>query len=248
MDMTTIYIVWLRDLRRYFRERSQIMTGIFRPMLWLFVLGLGLRPALKTVEGVDYIKFIFPGMVAMSLLFAAMLSAISIIWDREFGVLKEMLVAPVPRTSIVIGKCFSGATIATMQGCTVLLFSPFLHVPITLIGLVLTVIWMFVVSFSLTSLGILIASRMTSFEGFGAIANFVVMPMFLLSGAMFPIMGLPGWLMLLVRINPVSYGVDLLRGILINHHHITYVTNILTIVGFGIVMVWIATIAFSKRT
>lgn len=107
---------------------------------------------------------------------------------------------------------------------------------------------MFVVSFSLTSLGILIASRMTSFEGFGAIANFVVMPMFLLSGAMFPIMGLPGWLMLLVRINPVSYGVDLLRGILINHHHITYVTNILTIVGFGIVMVWIATIAFSKRT
>ena len=244
----TIYIVWLRDLKRYFRERTQIMTGLFRPILWLFALGLGLRPAMKVIEGVDYIEFIFPGMIAMSLLFASMLSAISIIWDREFGFLKEMLVAPVPRTSIVIGKCLSGATIATMQGCIVLLFSPFLHIPITPMSVLLTVIWMFLISFSLTSLGILIACRMTSFEGFGAIANFVVMPMFLLSGAMFPILGLPVWLMFLVRINPVTYGVDLIRGLLINLHHISYLTNMVTIVGFGIVMVTIASLAFSKRT
>lgn len=248
MDFSTIYIVWLRDFKRYFREKTQIMTGIFRPMLWLFVLGIGLRPAVKSMEGVDYVQFIFPGMVAMSMLFAAMLSAISIIWDREFGFLKEMLVAPVSRTSIVIGKCLSGATIATLQGCIVLLFSPFLKIPIHPLSLSFTLFWMFVLSFSITSLGILIASRMTSFEGFGAIANFVVMPMFLLSGAMFPVTLLPKWLKLLILINPVTYGVDLIRGILINHHQMGYATNMSIIVGFGVVMVFIATIAFSKRT
>ena len=160
-----------------------------------------------------YVEYLLPGIVAMNLIFSAFLSAISIIWDREFGFLKEMLVAPITRTSIAVGKSASGATVSCLQGCLVLVFIPWLGISLQPSRILAGVPIMFLIAFPLTALGLWIASRMTSFEGFGTIANFVIMPMFFLSGAVFPLQEAPEVMRLLSRVNPLSYGVDLLRGV-----------------------------------
>ncbi|MEO0020395.1 MAG: ABC transporter permease [candidate division WOR-3 bacterium] len=208
-------MVWLRDVIRYFREKSQFYGSMTRPVLWLFILGLGLRGGYKEIGNVNYTQFIFPGIVAMTSIFTSIQSAISIIWDREFGFLKEILVAPVPRTSIVIGKGFAGTTLSLIQGCIVLLLAPLVKVKLPLINILPLLFVMAVMSFALTGIGIVIAARMTSFQGFGTIMNFVIMPMWFLSGALFPMKGIPWWLNILVRINPLTYGVDLVRRLVL---------------------------------
>ncbi|MEO0067516.1 MAG: ABC transporter permease [candidate division WOR-3 bacterium] len=215
IDIACIYMVWLRDVIRYFREKSQFYGSMTRPVLWLFILGLGLRGGYKEIGNVNYTQFIFPGIVAMTSIFTSIQSAISIIWDREFGFLKEILVAPVPRTSIVIGKGFAGTTLSLIQGCIVLLLAPLVKVKLPLINILPLLFVMAVMSFALTGIGIVIAARMTSFQGFGTIMNFVIMPMWFLSGALFPMKGIPWWLNILVRINPLTYGVDLVRRLVL---------------------------------
>ncbi|MEO0050174.1 MAG: ABC transporter permease [candidate division WOR-3 bacterium] len=215
IDPACIYMVWLRDVIRYFREKSQFYGSMTRPVLWLFILGLGLRGGYKEIGNVNYTQFIFPGIVAMTSIFTSIQSAISIIWDREFGFLKEILVAPVPRTSIVIGKGFAGTTLSLIQGCIVLLLAPLVKVKLPLINILPLLFVMAVMSFALTGIGIVIAARMTSFQGFGTIMNFVIMPMWFLSGALFPMKGIPWWLNILVRINPLTYGVDLVRRLVL---------------------------------
>ncbi|MEO0070197.1 MAG: ABC transporter permease [candidate division WOR-3 bacterium] len=215
IDIACIYMVWLRDVIRYFREKSQFYGSMTRPVLWLFILGLGLRGGYQQVGNVNYTQFIFPGIVAMTSIFTSIQSAISIIWDREFGFLKEILVAPVPRTSIVIGKGFAGTTLSLIQGCIVLLLAPLVKVKLPLINILPLLIVMAIMSFALTGIGIVIAARMTSFQGFGTIMNFVIMPMWFLSGALFPMKGIPWWLNILVRINPLTYGVDLVRRLVL---------------------------------
>jgi len=215
IDLACIYMVWLRDVIRYFREKSQFYGSMTRPVLWLFILGLGLRGGYQQVGNVNYTQFIFPGIVAMTSIFTSIQSAISIIWDREFGFLKEILVAPVPRTSIVIGKGFAGTTLSLIQGCIILLLAPLVRVKLPLINILPLLLVMAVMSFALTGIGIVIAARMTSFQGFGTIMNFVIMPMWFLSGALFPMKGIPWWLNILVRINPLTYGVDLVRRLVL---------------------------------
>ncbi len=205
-------MIWKRELLRLSRDRTQIGGSIARPILWLFVLGLGMGSAFPGFGGVRYVEYLLPGIVAMNLIFSAFLSAISIIWDREFGFLKEMLVAPIPRTSIALGKSASGATVSCLQGCIVLALAPLLPVSFEPWRLLLIVPVMLLIAFPLTALGLLIASRMTSFEGFGTLANFVIMPMFFLSGAVFPVDSTPPFFRLLAQINPLTYGVDLLRA------------------------------------
>jgi len=246
MDFDAISMIWLRDLIRHLRDRVRLLGSISRPILWLLVMGTGLR-AVFNVQGITYTHFIFPGIIAMNLIFAAMQSTISIIWDREFGFLKEILVAPISRTSIVLGKTLSGSTIAFIEGVIVLVFVPLIKINIPIRHLVLLLPLMFFVAFVCTTVGIVIAARMTSFEGFGVISNFVIMPMFFLSGAMFPIDNLPHWISFVVRINPLTYGVDLLRRVTLGINVFPLRTDILLLLIFAFIMLNIGIIEFNVK-
>jgi ABC-2 type transport system permease protein len=245
-DFDGIAMIWQRDLICYFRERSRLLGSISRPILWLFIFGMGLRPTFHGTGNLTYTEFIFPGVIAMTLLFTAIQSAISIIWDREFGFLKEVLVAPVSRASVAVGKGLSGATLALIGGLITLLFAPFIGVHLSIISSLLLIPLMFLLGFAITGVGILIAARMTSFEGFGTISNFLIMPMYFMSGAIFPPHDLPGWLMALVRINPLTYGVDLLRGAIVNQHYFPYGQDLLFLVCFAVIVTAISFWSFLK--
>jgi len=246
-DLPAFSMIWRRDLIRFSRDRAQIAGSLARPILWLLVLGVGMGSAFPGFGGVSYLEYLFPGIIAMNLLFAAFLSAISIIWDREFGFLKEMLVAPISRVSIALGKAASGATVSCFQGCLVLGFIPLVGISISPLKLIAALPVMFLISFSMTSLGLLVASRMTSFEGFGTVANFVIMPMFFLSGAVFPLGTAPTPLKLLGFINPLTYGVDLLRGIFLGMVHFPISLDFFVLLFFAVLTVTGAVWAFRCR-
>jgi ABC-2 type transport system permease protein len=211
-------IVWYREILRYLRDWVRIITSLVQPLLFLFIFGSGLASSFNPtgagshgVAGVSFQTFIFPGVLSMAVLFTAIFSAISIVWDREFGFLREMLVAPISRTSIVLGKTLGGSTIAMFQGTLMLVFAPLIGVSLDA-GLVITLMLeMLLLAFAMTSLGIVIASRMQSMESFSVVVQFVLMPMFFLSGALFPLRNVPDWLAFLSKFDPVSYGVDPLR-------------------------------------
>ncbi len=245
-----VYGIFLRDVKKFWRERSRLLGGVARPILWLLILGSSLKAAISTDAiggGVDYQQYIFPGVIGLTLIFSALQSAMSIIWDREFGFLKEVLAAPVPRLSIVIGKALGGATQATLQGIITLLFAPLIGLWLSPLAIVELIVMMFVVAFALTALGIVIAGRMTSFEGFGTISNFVVMPMYFLSGAIYPTSDVPVWLKPLIVINPLSYGVDALRHITVGVGSFPFLFDLGFIVLFSAVMVAIALPLFNKE-
>lgn len=217
---TGIYVIWIRDIKRFWRDTPRRIGAFVQPLIYLFLLGTGLQAAFKVFgsgANTKYVLFMFPGILGMTVLFTSVFSSISILWDREFGFLKEVLVSPVPRPSVALGKVFGGATTAMMQGIIlmVLMFFPFMF------GFSLTTLWKalalipltLLLSLCMTSVGVAIASRMKSFEGFPIIMNFFLMPLFFLSGAMFPLQGLPGWMNFLTKINPLTYGVDMLRGV-----------------------------------
>lgn len=245
MNIDGIYMICLRDLIRHFRDRVRVLGSLFRPVLWLLIFGSGLGSMMQRSLP-DYRHFLFPGIIVMNLVFAAMQSAISIVWDREFGFLKEILVAPISRTSIALGKALSGTTVALIEGIFVLILAPLIQVRLSLEAILLLLPTMFLVAFICTSIGILIASRMSSFEGFGLIANFVIMPMFFLSGALFPVKGLPHWLNILVRINPLTYGVDLLRKITLGEGNFPFILNISILGSFAFFILLLATVQFNR--
>jgi len=246
IDPVCIRMVWHRDILRYFREKSQIYGSLARPVLWLFVLGTGLRGSYGRVQNADYTQFIFPGIVAMAAIFTSIQSAISIIWDREFGFLKEILVAPVSRTSIVLGKGLAGTTLSLVQGTIILLLSPLVSVGIPLANIVPLLLVIALMSFSLTGIGIVIAARMTSFQGFGTIMNFLIMPMWFLSGALFPVDSLPAWLGVLVRLNPLTYGVDLIRSLVLGFSYQAPVLDLLFLAVFGTLTTAAAVFFFNR--
>lgn len=236
VDLESIWMIWQRDLVRFRRQTSRLYGSIVRSVVWLFALGLGLRQSFVPVSGMSYTEFIFPGVIAMALIFASLQSAISVIWDREFGFLKEVMVAPIPRTSLVLGKALGGASTATLQGVIVLALAPLAGVPLSLLSVVAAVLLMFLTSVAMTSLGLVIAVRMTDFEGFGAIQNMVVMPMFLLSGAMFPTDGIPVWLRVFLVANPLTYGVDCIRGVLLGYYTHPLALDVAVLGAFSVVM------------
>ncbi|MBN2027120.1 MAG: ABC transporter permease [Actinobacteria bacterium] len=210
-----IYITWLRDIKRFYRDRIRLIGAFAQPLIYLALLGTGLQAAFTSFGSGDtkYVTFMFPGIVCMTVLFTAMFSAISIIWDREFGFLKEMLVAPIPRSSVAIGKIFGGGTTALMQGFILLLFMPLVGIPYNLEKIVMMMVVMLLLAISLTSFGVAFAARMRSMEAFPIIMNFILLPMFFLSGALFPLQDLPGWMQFLTKINPMTYAVDAMRGV-----------------------------------
>ena len=240
-----IYILWLRDLKRYWYDKARIFASLGQPILFLFVLGTALSPSFQGPAGINFSEFIFPGIISMTVLFTSIFSAISIVWDREFGFLKEVLVAPVSRWAIVIGKALGGSTVAVMQGCLMLMLAPLVGVKLTVIMFIQVVPIMFLIAFAITGLGIMIAARMKEMEGFQMVVNFVIMPIFFLSGALFPLDRLPGWLSILTRVDPLTYGVDLLRGVMLGISSFNPILSLSVIIGFAFVMFAIAVVEFN---
>lgn len=217
IQLRPIYVICMREFIKFFREKSRLLGTLARPVLWLFVVGNGMSALIRPQGGLSYLQFIFPGMLGMTILFASIFSSISIVWDREFGFMKEMLVAPISRTSIVVGKAISGTAISVAQAVIILLLIPFLGMRISVLEVIEVIGVAILVSFCITALGILIAARLTSFDGFNIIMNFLVMPMLFLSGAMYPVTSLPPVLRHLTQINPLTYGVDAFKHVLLRN-------------------------------
>lgn len=246
-NLKGIYTIWLRDVKRFWRDKPRIVGAVAQPSLFLFILGTGLAPAFSRGGGGDYIKFLYPGIISMTVLFTSIFSAISIIWDREFGFLKEVLVAPISRTAVGLGKALGGSTVAMMQGTIMLVFAPVVGVPLGFVEALQIIVIMFLISFCFTSMGLAVAARMKSMEGFQMVMNFFLLPMFFLSGAMFPIQGLPVWMKTLVRIDPLSYGVDALRSVTIGVAQYSMLYDLTVIAVVGAVMITIAVVAFNLQ-
>jgi ABC-2 type transport system permease protein len=217
-ELRAIKIVWRRELTRFASDRLRIVTSLVQPFLFLFILGGGLqRLASSGTHGVSLQTFIYPGILCMAVMFTAMFSAASIVWDREFGFLREMMVAPVRRSSIVIGKCLGGATVACFQGIIVLAIAGLVHVPYAP-GLILGVFALqLLLAFTITAFGIMVAIRIKQMQSFMGVMQMIVMPMYFISGAMFPASGLPTWLSVLNRLDPLAYAVDPMRRLVFGH-------------------------------
>ena len=218
-ELNGIYTVWLRDIKRYYRDKPRIIGSFAQPILFLFVLGTGIASSFSVFGGgggEDFLNFIFPGIIGMTVLFTSFFSAMSIVWDREFGFLREILVAPISRTSIVIGKLLGGSTIAIFQGSIIMIFSPLLKVPITFIMVLKVLGVMFLLAMTISTMGIILASVIKSMQAFQVITNFLLMPMFFLSGALFPLNNTIMWMNIVSKINPLSYGIDAMRFVMLN--------------------------------
>ena len=218
-DLRAVSIVWRRELIRFRSDRLRAVTALVQPVLFLLVLGTGLSSLASRglPSGVDFKTFIYPGVLAMSVLFTAIFSAASIVWDREFGFLAEMLVAPVRRWTIVVGKCLGGATVATFQGIIFLALAGVAHVPYDPVLLLTLVGELLLLSFTLTAFGVMMAARIKQIQAFMALTQMFVMPLFFLSGALYPLNGLPAWLTVLTRIDPLTYIVYPMRHAVFTH-------------------------------
>ena len=221
-ELRAIKVVWKREMIRFSRDRLRILTSLMQPFLFLFVLGTGLsRLASAGTHGVNLRTFVYPGVLCMAVMFTAMFSAASLVWDREFGFLREMMVAPVRRSSLVLGKCLGGATVAAFQGVIVLCLAGLVGVPYVA-GLILEVLGLsLLLAFAITAFGVMVAARITQMQSFMALMQMAIMPMYFLSGALFPVSGLPQWLEILNRIDPLTYAVDPMRRVVFSHLNIS---------------------------
>lgn len=245
--MSAVYILWLRQLKRYFRSKSRIIGALGQPLLFLFALGFGFGPIYQQAGQGDYIQFLVPGIMAMTILFTSMFTGIEIIWDRQFGFLKETLVAPVSRFHIMLGRSLGGATIAIFQGLVVFSISFFVGFKVeNWLMAPVAIVFMFLTAMLFTALGTAIASLLEDMQGFQLIMNFLIMPTFFLSGALFPLEGLPSVLTYITMFNPLSYGVDALRGALIGAIHFGFLVDFAALGIGGTVLLFIGGYLFSK--
>ncbi len=245
--MSTIYILWLRQIKRYIRSRSRIVGSLGQPALFLLALGFGFGPIFERAGGGNYINFLAPGVMAQGILFTAIFSGIELIWDRQFGFLKETLVAPVGRFEIMLGRTLGGATIATLQGVIVFVLTLLVGFrPYNWFALIPALLIMFLMSLLFTALGTAIASTLEDFQGFQLIMNFLVMPLFFLSGSLFPLTSEPGILKIISEFDPLSYGVDALREILIGTAHFGLLLDITVLGILTVITLSIGSYLFSK--
>jgi len=245
--MSTIYILWLRQLKRYFRSKARMIGSLGQPLLFLVALGFGFGPIYQKAGGGNFIEFLVPGVIAMGIIFTAVFSGIEIIWDKQFGFLKETLVAPVSRVNIMIGRPLGGATVATIQGIVVTIISFFIGFRLEHPGsLLLALVMMFMIAMIFTALGTAIASVLEDMQGFQLIMNFLVMPLFFLSGSLFPLDNLPKGITIVSRLDPLSYGVDGLRGILIGQSHFGLMTDFAVMSVILVILLGIGSYLFSR--
>jgi ABC-2 type transport system permease protein len=250
MELQAIYTLWLREMIRLFRAKSRIVSILAMPVMWLVLMGTGLNSAIKLEGNTSYISFMAPGIMGMALLFNSIFSGVSVIWDKQFGFLKEILVAPVSRKSIVVGKILGSATVSIMGAFMILIISIILGaIPLanlTIMSMMVLLALMILISFSFVSIGLAIATKLSSMEGFQMIMNFLVMPVFFLSGAFFPIDNLPGWMKILTHLDPLMYGVDGMRGALLGLNSRPIAVDLLVLLVFCVAMVIISGYLFEN--
>lgn len=245
--METIYILWLRQVKRYFRSRSRMIGALGQPLLFMLALGFGLGPVFAKAGNGNYFQFLVPGVIAQSVLFTSIFSGIEVIWDKQFGFLKETLVAPVSRFEIMIGRTLGGATAATLQGLIVLGISYLLGFRAHNVFLIpIAFLFMAATALLFTSMGTAVASIIEDMQGFQLIMNFMVLPFFFLSGALFPLKGIPSLLRTIASIDPLTYGVDGLRGMLVGTNQINLGVDALVLVVTTVILVAVGSYLFSK--
>jgi ABC-2 type transport system permease protein len=245
--MNAIYILWLREVKKYSRSRVQIIASLGQPLLYLLVLGFGLGPVYQKAGGGSYLQFMAPGIVGMAVLFTSMFSGIALLWDRQFGFLKETLVAPVPRIYVMIGRTLGGATVAMLQGTLIVvvcLIAGFR--PVSLVGIPLGFAFMALIAIVFAALGTSIGSSLQDMQGFQLIMNFLVLPIFFLSGALFPLNNLPKALSFVTKLDPLSYGVDGLRAALIGSTHFGALVDAAVLVCVAVALLCLGAWRFSK--
>lgn len=253
IETNAVYVIVLREFKKFIREKSRLVSTLARPVLWLFLIGSGMSKLVPGGDNISYIQFMFPGIVGMTVLFSAIFSSISIIWDKEFGFMKEILVAPVSRFSIVFGKATSGMVLSTFQAVIVLCLFPFIGLKIGLLQVLGVILVSAILSFALASFGIMLASFYDSYESFSVIMNFIVMPMFFLSGAMYPVKLLPMPLQVLAKLNPLTYGIDAIRNILFPFEtgrmgpDFSLAADLGVIISLSIIFVFIAGKVFERK-
>jgi ABC-2 type transport system permease protein len=269
-SLRAVYIIWYRDVIRYLRDRFRLVASLAQPVLYLVIFGTGLSSSLGGGRGgfgggaLDYKQFLYGGIIGMSILFISIFSGMSIVWDREFGFLKEILVAPINRSAVAVGKTLGGATQAMVQGLILLLLAPVAGVKLTALSVVELLPLMAVMSFALTAMGVALAARMRSMQGFQGVMNFLMMPLFFLSGALFPLKGLPAWMDVLTHLDPMAYGVDPVRkvilggsgvparvtdslGLSLGGQPIPVLGEAALMLAFGLLMLTLAIISFRVR-
>jgi len=245
--MSVIYILWLREMKRYLRSRVQIVASLGQPILYLIVLGFGLGPVFQRAGNGNYLQFVSPGVIGMTVLFSSIFSGLGLLWDRQFGFLKETLVAPVPRLQIMIGRTLGGATVAVVQGLLVTIVCVIAGFrPVHLATVPLALCFMLLIATVFAGLGVAVGSSLQDMQGFQLIMNFLVMPIYFLSGAMFPLSG-QGWaLKIATRIDPLSYGIDGMRSMLLGSSTFSPVTDIVVLACAGAVLLVVGAYRFSK--
>lgn len=259
-----IHAIWLREIMRAIRDRGQLVGGVSRPILWVLILGIGLNPYFRGevygevtfVVPYTYLQFIFPAVIALNMMYTSVQSAVSVIWDREFGFLREVLVSPLPRWAVLLGKVLGGTTVALFHGSIVLLLARFADVSLSFVSIAQGLLLMALLGFALTSLGVVIANRMQGFEGFGVFSNAVILPLYFTSSSIFPLdpaltraqtaVEYPDWLVTVVRWNPVTYAVDAMRGIFIGFRQFDASTGPLVLAAMAAVFFVIALWDFRK--
>ncbi len=251
INVPVIYVLWLREMKRFIRAKSRIIGTLAMPLFFLAFLGFGFRTmVLPGVSNkVDYIDYLVPGIIGMTMLFSSMFAGISVLWDREFGFLKEIMVAPVNRITIVLGRIAGGTTTAFIQGIMILVIAIAMGFQITGFGAIfVSILFMLLIACTFIGLGLIFASKMRDIHGFSLVMNFVIFPVFLLSGALFPIDNLPSWIRILSYADPLTYGVDGMRGALIGISTFSIVVDFLILGGFAVIMIVLGAYFFEKST
>jgi ABC-2 type transport system permease protein len=264
LQLGGVYAIWLREVKRAIRDRGQLIGGVSRPLLWVLIMGIGLNPyfrgeiygEVRFVVPYTYLQFIFPAVIMLNIMYTSVQSAVSTIWDREFGFLREILVSPLPRATILLGKILGGTTVAMFHGSLVLALARFADITLTPLDILHGLALMFMLAFGLTSLGVVIANRVRSFEGFGVFSNAVILPLYFTSSSIFPLdpsltvaqtkVVYPEWLVTLVHFNPLTYAVDSLRGAFIHFHQFDARLGPIVLVVMGAVFFLIALRDFNK--
>ena len=259
-NLRGVYTIWYRDILRFWHDKMRMIGSITLPLLFLVVFGSGLSSRMGSFgPGIDFTQFIFPGIIGMTVLMSSFMAGVSVVWDREFGFLKEVLVAPISRASVAVGKTLGAATVAMLQGVLILLFAPLIGVSFSVWTVLALLPLMFLLATSMSSLGVLLATRIRSMEAFQAVMQMLMFPMVFLSGVFFPLEGLPVWMGILVKINPATYGIAPIRQVILGAstdspfainlfgHTMSLWDNVAVLAVFGITMILLAMWSFNRQ-